>query len=356
VSDVRRIESTLLRYPGVAVARVAETADGELIARVLPWGRPPGEPDTGALAEVAGLNSPETRFLHDEIFVAEIYLQGGVVLRQDAVIFDVGANIGLFTMFAAARCPSACVYSFEPVPDVFSVLRHNTEVRGIGAHLFEVGLSDRDQEMTFNYYPEISLMSCRSEYANFANERDLLSRYVQHQRKTGPPGRESHLAAVEALLERDFEYRARRVRLRRTSGLIEETKVRRIDLLKIDVQRAELDVLRGIDSGHWRLINQVSMEVHDEAGYPTEGRLGTVLSLLRSQGFRVTYTESELLSGIGRFAVHAIRPDYAEDPRPVVACAGNGRPPVADQLRAWLIDLLPRELVPDKVLVVSSLN
>jgi hypothetical protein len=37
-------------------------------------------------------------------------------------------------------------------------------------------------------------------------------------------------------------------------------------LLKVDVERAELDVLRGVREEHWPLVRQVAMEVHDGGG------------------------------------------------------------------------------------------
>jgi FkbM family methyltransferase len=290
--------------------------------QILPWGHPSGAPGTGVHDELAEINATETKFLHDEIFLAESYLQGGVVLREDAIVFDVGANIGMFSLFVSARCPSARVFAFEPVPEVFAKLRTNVTTRETPARLYPFGLSDRDGEITFNFYPGISIMSCRSEYADFDNERQLIKMYVERGREYGPPGREEHLTAVEALMAQEFEQETRTCELRRTSEAIEETDVPRIDLLMIDVQRAELDVLRGIDDRHWPLVQQVSMEVHDETGHPTAGRLPQVVTLLEKQGFQVAAAESELLAGGGRFAVTAIRPEYADDPRP-------SRPPPA---------------------------
>src|SRR5690348_5909281 len=119
------IEGMLRRYPGIARARVLHDADGRVVAQVLPWGTYSVTADTGILAEVAAVNMAELRFLHDEIFVDEVYLRGGIVLREDSVVFDVGANIGMFSLFIGARCPSARVYAFEPVPEVFAKLQQN---------------------------------------------------------------------------------------------------------------------------------------------------------------------------------------------------------------------------------------
>ncbi|SCF49731.1 methyltransferase, FkbM family [Micromonospora matsumotoense] len=346
----------ILRHPGVARARRVPSTSGDTELHVVPFSQPDDGSAEGTVAGLAQINPHETRFLHDEIFLAKSYLQGGIVLREDAVVFDVGANIGMFSLFVAAVCPSARVYAFEPVRDVFEPLAMNVARHAVPAELFEIGLSDREQEVTFNFYPSISIMSCVSGYADLDNEVDLIKQYVDNAREHGPSGREEHLAQVEALVAKDFELSERRCRLRPLSAVVDEAGVPRIDLLKIDVQRAELDVLHGVDDRHWPLIQQVSMEVHDEAGTPTEGRVRKVRELLTARGFRLTVAEEDLLRGTGRYAVQAIRPGYADDPRPVAAAAGTRLDLSAERLGAWLAERLPAEARPVRVVVVDALR
>ncbi|WP_236952138.1 FkbM family methyltransferase [Kibdelosporangium phytohabitans] len=156
------------------------------------------------------------------------------------------------------------------------------------------------------------------------------------------------------LVKKDFEYDGRLCTLRRTSSVIAETGVRRIDLLKIDLQRAELDVLRGIDPVRWPLIRQVAMGVHGEAGLPMAGRVDTVRALLSGQGFDVQVTEPKMLAGNGRFMVQAVRPGYSDDPRPVVAAHGNAEPLDAAAITG-LAERLPAGSVPD-VEIMSNLD
>jgi FkbM family methyltransferase len=349
------IEGMLRRYPGIARARVVREADGRLVAHVLPWGRYSVTADDGVMAEVAGMNVAEMRFLHDEIFVGEVYLRDGIVLREGAVVFDVGANVGMFSLFIGARCPSAEVYAFEPVPEVFDRLQLNAGERSLNVRPFNFGLSDREQEVSFYYYPNISIMSCRHDYINWENEVELIKRYVANEREHGPAGREEHLAHVEGLAHKDFEFVECRCRLRTMSAVIDEVGVRNIDLLKIDAQRAEFDVLQGLESRHWPLVQQISMEVHDEPGSPTEGRVEQVTTLLAEQGFRVSVGVEDMLKDTGRYAVHAIRPGYDDDPRPVVATAGTASAIDADRVAGWLRERLPASLLPDRVMVVDAL-
>ena len=75
-----------------------------------------------------------------------------------------------------------------------------------------------------------------------------------------------------------------------------------VDLLKVDVERAELSVLRGIDAGDWVKIKQLAMEVHD-----IEGRLKQVVELLEGLGFTVLVRQEPMLEGTDLFSVQARR-------------------------------------------------
>jgi len=50
------------------------------------------------------------------------------------------------------------------------------------------------------------------------------------------------------------------------SDVIDAHGLSDVGLLKVDVERAELDVLRGVREEHWPLVRQVAMEVHDGGG------------------------------------------------------------------------------------------
>ena len=48
-----------------------------------------------------------------------------------AIVLDVGANIGVFTLFAAKQ--GAQVYAYEQVPPTFEVLLHNIHLHQLEA-------------------------------------------------------------------------------------------------------------------------------------------------------------------------------------------------------------------------------
>ena len=85
-------------------------------------------------------NRAETDFLYKEIFEGDGYLRHGLSIRDGDVVFDVGANIGIFAVFAGTRVSNARVYAFEPIPPVFDVLRANMELHGVAGRAFALGL------------------------------------------------------------------------------------------------------------------------------------------------------------------------------------------------------------------------
>lgn len=88
------------------------------------------------------------------------------------------------------------------------------------------------------------------------------------------------------------------------SDIVQDHGLSKIDLLKIDVERAELDVLLGISNTDWQLISQVALEVHD-----VQGRLEFILELLKdTAGFTsVTVTQDETLTGSTLYNIYCNR-------------------------------------------------
>ena len=78
----------------------------------------------------------------------------------------------------------------------------------------------------------------------------------------------------------------------------------RVDLLKIDIERAELAALNGIAMSDWPKIQQVVLEVHDVAD-----RLAAVKSLLMEKaGLHLTAVEQDpSLQGTTLYNVYACR-------------------------------------------------
>ena len=79
------------------------------------------------------------------------------------VIFDVGANVGDWSLAAAARCPTATIFAFEIVPSTFERLRARTgHLRSVRAA--STGLSDTPGEVRLRHFDAWPALTTASEY------------------------------------------------------------------------------------------------------------------------------------------------------------------------------------------------
>ncbi|HJX29003.1 MAG TPA: FkbM family methyltransferase, partial [Thermoanaerobaculia bacterium] len=241
----------------------------------------------------------EAEHFYQDIFEKRIYLRHGVTLGEGACVFDVGANIGTFLLFAHQMSPGALLHSFEPAPPLFAKLRRNAELNGVAARLFNAGISDQEGTARFTFYPRSSGMS--SFHADKEQEKDILRRMMETEREAGVEGVGELMGFAEDLLEERFRSETFECRLRPLSDVIAECAVEWIDLLKIDVQKAELEVLHGIREEHWPRIGQIVMEVHD-----LDGRLERIVRMLEERGFRVAVEQDELLIGSVLYNLFAV--------------------------------------------------
>jgi FkbM family methyltransferase len=132
-------------------------------------------------------------------------------LLDRPVFYDVGASYGFYT-FKLARC-SEWVYAFEPVTTTFGVLRRNvehTKIRNITA--FQLGLLDVEAELPISLYSS-------------SGTNSLLWAL--------PPEHPAKLIGREV------------IRVGRLDDVAERHHLRPPDVMKFDVEGAELPALRG---------------------------------------------------------------------------------------------------------------
>ncbi len=315
--ELEEVEAVLLAHERVKAAaamvrREAEEKEERLVAYFVPKrqqaiieGRPRHRLPNGMF--IVQQNRTETDYLYEEIFNEQTYFKHGVQLKPGACVFDVGANIGMFTLFVGQQAPDAHVYAFEPIKPIFDTLRINAGLYGSNVKLFPFGLSNEEKTDSFAYYPQFSARSGLSAYANAEDEVAVIKQFLHNKEQSGVVGMGSLLEAADDLLEGVFVSEIHKCELKRLSDVIREEDVSRIDLLKIDVEQSELDVLLGIDEADWPKIEQVSMEIHDAPGQPSEGRVAKIKAMLEGQGFSVVAEQDDALRGTDRYSLYGTR-------------------------------------------------
>jgi FkbM family methyltransferase len=250
-------------------------------------------------------NSPEsgheTRFIYDEIFERRCYERHDVHVRDGDVILDVGANIGLFTLSLMERHRGLRIVCMEPVPNTRACLIRNVNESPWRVHhevaIVPDAMGATRGTATISYYrraPGNSTMHPREKRREWEaisdriTARDIWSRNKLLALMLLPiyPWRRRLFTRWVAPVLDDVDSVTCEVRT--VSEIIREHGISRLDLLKIDVEGAELDVLEGIEEQHWPRIRQVAMEIA-----PSHQDVVTGLaSRMRARGFANVAFES----------------------------------------------------------------
>jgi FkbM family methyltransferase len=75
-------------------------------------------------------------------------------IKKNAVILDIGANIGNHSVYWAVKSNAKRIYSFEPVKDFFKILKKNVEINDLNnkIKIFNIGLSNKKINGSISFY------------------------------------------------------------------------------------------------------------------------------------------------------------------------------------------------------------
>jgi len=156
-----------------------------------------------SIRDYADINE-NLRYWFDRIFVS----------LPSAVFYDVGANDGVFTLGYASRC--RVVHAFEPSEVAHRRLAERVVERGLGnVRMHRLALSDRNGETTLHRYTDDTFNSL------YARGTDQLAHY-----SLGEASEES-------------------VRVARLDDVARDRNLPPPDVVKMDIEGAELFALRG---------------------------------------------------------------------------------------------------------------
>ncbi|KAE8132633.1 S-adenosyl-L-methionine-dependent methyltransferase [Aspergillus pseudotamarii] len=229
----------------------------------------------------------EARFIYNEIFEDREYDR--VELSKDPFIVDVGANIGLFSLYMKEKYPLSNIIAFEPAPENFEALNRNLAfhmVSTVTAYPYALGTEARSA--AFTYFPNMPGNST----LNIEEKECQIQLFKENYEETF--GDDMFKDAKEIM-----------VPVNRLSYFLSQyhSNVEVIDLLKIDVEGTESEVLGGIDDADWDKVRNIVIEVSN-----LKGGLDKVKLLLETKGFMVTYVAARGIPEIFKmFIVTACR-------------------------------------------------
>jgi FkbM family methyltransferase len=180
-------------------------------------------------------------------------------LQPGDTFYDIGSNVGFFTVIAASLVnPSGFVYSFEPSSSNAACLRHNVKINNLS-----------------NVFVKEQAVSCYSGHSEL-----LLGKYCGGYTlatTNAPSGRGASSKISVSLVSID--------------DLVEKENLIPPNVVKIDVEGAELDVMEGMSKTISRFQPIVIYEIDDTNWDQFQLKRDAAASFMRSCNYHVSILE-----------------------------------------------------------------
>ncbi|MDG6106873.1 FkbM family methyltransferase [Dactylosporangium aurantiacum] len=256
----------------------------------------PPEPQRVALPDgrLVAVTNPQDVLVWPSLNEDSPYADGIAGLRAGDIVVDVGAHIGLTALHFTDQVPGVRVLAFEPARRTHACLADNAARLMPGVRVFAAALGAEPGTAELTFLPNHTMMATIvSDDAD--DERNMAA--VLDNFGVDDDTREQFW--------REFREGAERypVPVRTLADVLDTEGVTDVGLLKIDVERGELPVLRGLRAEQWTGIRRVVAEVH-----AVDGNLDAVVELLHAQGFSTKVFQEDVFAGGSVHIVSAVRP------------------------------------------------
>jgi len=178
----------------------------------------------------------------NEVFIVKEYSRLIKFIQKDSVVIDIGAQIGVFSIYAGKLASEGNVFCYEPFDENFEILEKNISLNGLdNVKVFNLGV------------------------AGVGGKRDL----VISDENTGGHGfyeSEGEKIKVDVISLKD---------------VFEKNKIEKCDFLKMDCEGAEYEILMKTPQKYLDKIKSITMEYHPN------GDIRKLKKFLEDAGFDV---------------------------------------------------------------------
>lgn len=197
------------------------------------------------------INSDADESVFGEIFAEREYkMLEPVIVAAKAPIIDIGAHVGMFSIYCAVLNPSVKIFAYEPDENNFAAMKDNLQdnnVKSVVAKNVAVG----------------GVVGTRSLFLS----------------------RDSHnhsLLSAEAA--GDFSGEEKMVNVVTLERILEQNRLSRLSLVKMDCEGAEFEILENLSAAVFATVENFYVECHR---YTFEMNPARLVEIFKKHGFRV---------------------------------------------------------------------
>ncbi len=181
-----------------------------------------------------------------EVFGMQLYNPPFLEINKTDVVFDIGAHVWYFSLYASQKASDGKVYSFEPMKSNYQALsEHISMNNSTNATAENIAVWWDNGEVDFYLFEGHN--GCHSLYKR-QDKQDTI-----------------------------------RVKKKNIKTIMEENHIERIDFMKLDCEGAEFEIFENMESETLAKIGKISMELHPRI---IPGKTAdTILTRFHSEGF-----------------------------------------------------------------------
>jgi len=156
------------------------------------------------------------------VWLIEEYSYPGFEIKENDLIIDIGAHIGLFSLHSSQYCKNGKILSFEPVKENYELLVENIRLNKIkNIYPFNMAVSENDSDVT------LFLNKDESGHSMFSSEGESI-----------------------------------KVKSTSLKTIFEENKLQNCNFLKLDCEGAEYPIIDSLSREHFNKIEKMIIEYH----------------------------------------------------------------------------------------------
>jgi len=183
----------------------------------------------------------------DEFFVDKMYRSiDSIIPNLENPILDIGAHIGMFSLYASTLNPEIKIIALEPEPDNFELLKENLKTNHCKNVITKQVALTHTQETKTNLY--IS--------------------------------KDTHTHSIVSKTDSSIE-----VNTTTLGKLITQNKLEKISLLKMDIEGAEFEIIKNLSDETWNKIQYLVIEYHPAPRWVQSKPEHYLNELIRTKGF-----------------------------------------------------------------------
>jgi len=201
------------------------------------------------------------RTVFKEVWIRNFYDKYDIRVEEGDTVLDVGAHIGVFSIYAAEMSKTGKVYAFEPFSENFKKLENHKKINNKNnLFVFNKGVHGTEGTKTLYLAPD--------------KNTGAHTMFFKDHYKNNPDDR----VDIETIT---------------LKGFCDRENIDKIDFLKMDCERAEFDIFKA-DESILQRVDKIVMECHPYE----DNTVDWMVSMLENNGFKVIRESNDQPLGV----------------------------------------------------------